>query len=165
MSAVCTCVPGAGRPPVTIPVRSCPVHGERPTKAGIASEIRRQAAALRALADRIDPPPERPDREVPQPSRGSVLAAAERLRQVEEEGHDPEHDAAHRTGELAWSAFCYLERAAQNRLPQDDASVPHVWPWKRSEWKPKGSRVRNLVVAAALVIAEIDRLLEQGEQE
>ncbi|HEY6014321.1 MAG TPA: hypothetical protein VIU37_09945 [Candidatus Limnocylindrales bacterium] len=158
-TSTCTCTPGM------LPTRSCPVHGDRPTRAGIASELRRVAAQMTALADRVDPPPTRPEPpDLPDVSPGSVLVAAERLRQIDEEGHDPDHDAAHRGNELAWGAYAYLERAAQDRLPQDDPSVPHIWPWPRREWKPKGTRVRNLVIAAALVVAEIDRRLREGEK-
>lgn len=144
------------------------------SRVNIAAELRRQAASLLATADRIAPGPAGRDPKegllvTGEPaaraaSPGAVLVARERLRQMDEEGHEPAGDQAYEGNELAWAAFCYLERAAQDRLPQDDQSVPHVWPLKRSGWKPKGSRVRNLVIAAALVVAEIDRLIDRGEK-
>lgn len=129
----------------------------------IAAELRRQAASLLATADRIDPHQSAEAWGPVVPSQGVALVARERLRQIEGEGHDPAGDHVYVGNELAWAAYCYLERAAQDRLPQGDSSVPHVWPLARSGWKPKESRVRNLVVAAALVVAEIDRLLARGE--
>lgn len=92
---------------------------------------------------------------------GAQLIAEERTRQVREEGHTD--DSEYRGNELAWAAFCYLERAAQDRLPQDDPSVPHVWPMPRERWRPKPSRIRNLTIAAALIAAEIDRRHTEGE--
>ena len=98
-------------------------------------------------------------------SPGAALIAQERIRQISVEGYTPEHDMVHgKDKALAWGAFCYLERAAQDRLPQDDPSIPHLWPFDRGDWKPKPSRIRNLTVAAALVAAEIDRLWREGER-
>ena len=128
----------------------------------IAAELRRQARALVVLADRLDPQEAADD--TANASPGAALVVRERLRQIEHEGHDPAGDHVYVGNELGWAAYCYLERAAQDRLPQDDSSVPHVWPLPRSAWKPKGSRVRNLVIAAALVVAEIDRQLDRGER-
>lgn len=73
---------------------------------------------------------------------------AERRRQVSAEGWTPEHDDQHKTGELAKAATCY-------------ASVyplaASYWPWDLKWWKPSDRR-RNLVKAAALILAEIERL-------
>lgn len=72
---------------------------------------------------------------------------AERRRQVEVEGWTPEHDDAHSHGELAQAAACYA-------LGSRTASR---WPWDAEWWKPTNRR-RELVKAAALIIAEIERL-------
>ncbi|KAB2792847.1 hypothetical protein F9K96_06890 [Brucella anthropi] len=73
---------------------------------------------------------------------------AERRRQIEAEGWTPEHDDQWRHGALAKAATCY-------------ASVHPVaasyWPWDLKWWKPSDRR-RNLVKAAALILAEIERL-------
>jgi len=71
--------------------------------------------------------------------------AAERRRQIEEEGWSPEHDDRHAEGQLAAAAACYAW-----------AGWP-MWPWDRAFWKPK-SRRRDLVRAGALILAEIERL-------
>lgn len=89
-------------------------------------------------------------------SQALADVAAERLRQQQEEGWTPEHDDQHRHGELARAAASY---AVSNRETDasDRSTVPTLWPWSYEWWKPKGRR-RNLVRAAALLIAEIERL-------
>lgn len=86
----------------------------------------------------------------------SALAdvAAERRRQIEAEGWVPEHDDEHSNGEMALAAACYAR--AGSGVPMI-ADVPLLWPWTSSWWKPAGAR-RNLVKAAALILAEIERL-------
>lgn len=123
----------------------------------MADELRRQAAAILEVASRLDGQPAAVLRNE---SPGALLVAAERLRQIDVEGHTPEHDAAHSGNELAWAAYCYLDRAANMAADnQDSPAVPTMWPWRNAEWKPKDTVARNLVVAAALVVAELDRLL------
>jgi hypothetical protein len=39
----------------------------------------------------------------------------------------------------------------------DEPGVPKMWPWARQWWKPTGAR-RDLVKAAALLLAEIERI-------
>jgi hypothetical protein len=83
--------------------------------------------------------------------------AAERRRQVEAEGWTAEHDDEHHTsGELAKAAACYA--TGNNRLTVNGTKGPHfIWTWGRERWKPSDPR-RNLVKAAALIVAEIERL-------
>jgi len=108
-----------------------------------------------------------PDRELSQ-AECDVLDERERQRVVE--GWTPEHDDKHRRGELAMAAVTYGTNATVIArlladgftLPKIDemsrrASVPGTWPFDREWWKPKGQR-RNLVVAAALLLAEIERI-------
>lgn len=74
---------------------------------------------------------------------------AERDRQRHAEGWTEAHDDAYSDGELSRAAASYC-------LP--DSHVPaHFWPWAAEWWKPTTPR-RNLVKAAALIIAEIDRI-------
>lgn len=80
---------------------------------------------------------------------------AERGRQVSGEGWTFEHDDAHSVGEMALAAGCYALNAAAERFA--DGVVPIFWPWARQWWKPQ-SRRRDLVRAAALILAEIERL-------
>lgn len=80
---------------------------------------------------------------------------AERERQRAEEGWTSEHDDTHDRGEMALAAGCYALNAAPERFA--NGIVPIFWPWAREWWKPK-SRRRDLVRAAALIVAEIERI-------
>lgn len=86
---------------------------------------------------------------------------AERKRQVDQEGYSPEHDDEHADDHyLVRAAACYALAGAGGgsgpfwithlQTPQQ------VWPY-RWEWKPSDNR-RNLVKAAALLLAEIERI-------
>mgnify|MGYP000899174808 CR=1 FL=1 len=77
---------------------------------------------------------------------------AERRRQIEVEGWTPEHDDEHGAGEMAAAAACYALNAAGC-----GCEVARNWPWDGSWWKPSTAR-RDLVKAAALILAEIERL-------
>jgi len=81
--------------------------------------------------------------------------ATERQRQIESEGWTPEHDDEHGNGDLAKAAACY---ANPRRYPDPRITTPLDWPWDGSWWKPDGGRRRQLVKAAALIVAEIERL-------
>lgn len=87
---------------------------------------------------------------------GKALAdvAAERVRQVSEEGWTPEQDAGHRKGEMAKAAACYAD---PGRPMSGVRACPVRWPWDASWWRPK-TRRRDLVRAGALIVAEIERL-------
>lgn len=80
---------------------------------------------------------------------------AERDRQCSDEGWTPEHDDTHTRGEMALAAGCYALNGAPQRFADD--IVPIFWPWAREWWKPK-SRRRDLIRAAALIVAEIERM-------
>lgn len=93
--------------------------------------------------------------------------AAERKRQVDKEGWTAEHDDEHTDGSLADAAACY---AATTRAfkAEEFAGVGYkpytaysdLWPksWADCWFKPKKHRRRRLVIAAALIVAEIERL-------
>jgi len=80
--------------------------------------------------------------------------AAERRRQVSEEGLTPKHDDANNTEEMAEAAAAYALSAAQ--LPD---TAEDVWPvnWDKKWFKPTTPR-RDLIKAGALIVAEIERL-------
>lgn len=83
----------------------------------------------------------------------------ERKRQVASEGWDLSHDDAYCHGELVKAAMAYCQAAS---VPRDDTSVlanrlPSYWPWEAGAWKPKNRR-RDLIRAAALIVAEIERI-------
>ena len=96
--------------------------------------------------------------------------AAERARQMTQEGWEDEHgnpegwsrkhdDREHFQGHLARAAAAYAVNATElrdivilrTRLPK------WLWPWEEQWWNPKNPR-RDLVRAAALIVAEIERL-------
>lgn len=98
---------------------------------------------------------------------------AERQRQVEVEGWTPKHDDQHSDFSMAQAAAGYAMGAAIDEpsrlrvidwregdadyyMPDD---VIMVWPhsWLRGWWKPTTRRA-DLVKAAALLLAEIERL-------
>lgn len=85
----------------------------------------------------------------------------ERRRQIEVEGWTPEHDDTHKYGELARAAAAYARHAScgdeVRRESTKHGVPPMVWPWSQSWWKPKDRR-SDLVRAAALIVAEIERL-------
>lgn len=103
--------------------------------------------------------------------------AAERRRQVEAEGWSTDHDDKHDDCSLVEAAVCYAaplmqptkivpdhifhngraQAGDQEWTPVGAVTVPERWPWDGKWWKPRGRR-NNLVRAAALIIAEIERL-------
>ncbi len=86
--------------------------------------------------------------------------AAERRRQVRVEGWSAAHDDQHAQGEIARAAAAYALHAGWQSHPRATGwpfFPPGFWPWDDAWWKPKDRR-RNLVRAAALIIAEIERL-------
>ncbi len=83
---------------------------------------------------------------------GIDAIAAERRRQIDEEGFTPESDAMYAHGQIGYAASCYA-RYAGLRMHHP----PKEWPWFSNRWKPK-SRREDLVRAGALIAAEIDRL-------
>jgi hypothetical protein len=82
------------------------------------------------------------------------MIAAERERQQAYHEWTTEHDDRHDTSELARAAACYC-------LPPgyDDAGMwrTRLWPWEKGAFH-SGDRVRELVKAGALIVAEIERL-------
>lgn len=84
--------------------------------------------------------------------RVAIEMFRERQRQVVEEGFTPEHDDQHTDGELADAAQCYI------RFGDILDGVPNSWPWAPEWWKPSPDRRRSLVKAAAMILAEIERL-------
>ena len=90
----------------------------------------------------------------------------ERLRQKSAEGWTFEHDDSHVNGELAGAASAYAMAAAAQaqlggQLPRGLIEPPPFFMFARERWEPKDQRA-NLVRAAALIIAEIERLDRAG---
>lgn len=87
----------------------------------------------------------------------------ERASQIVKHGWLFEHDDTHTAGELSTAAAAYASvasaqarGASADEFTQDMMIDAGEWPW-RNYWKPKDMR-RNLVKAAALIVAEIQRI-------
>ena len=93
-------------------------------------------------------------RKIGRPSLAILDAATERLRQQAVEGWTLEHDDAYFPGTLAQAGACYAMNAGAAFFAN---RPPSGWPFDRSWWKPTTPR-RDLVKAAALILAEIERL-------
>lgn len=93
---------------------------------------------------------------------GIERIAAERKRQIEEEGWTEAHDDEHIVEELALAGACYaLPEYIRNYSIWEDRLLELLWPWPFSTgwWKPSPeNRIRELEKAGALIAAEIDRL-------
>lgn len=102
----------------------------------------------------------------------------ERRRQLDQEGMTPEHDDVHRSGQIARAAAAYaLQSTTGDPMRSFDVEISGgtqmfkrkfftvgtinlvylLWPWEGAWWKPTTAR-RDLVKAAALIVAEIERL-------
>ena len=89
--------------------------------------------------------------------------AAERRRQIEQEGWTPEHDNVHSGGQMAMAAACYALSSAGVADWLRVTSLK-LWPWGREWWKPT-TRRRDLIKAGALIVAEIERLDREDKKE
>lgn len=98
--------------------------------------------------------------------------AAERERQVAEEGWSADHDDHHTDRSLAAAAASYAWLASLHELSRKEqirrrsfresgvhATIHDLWPrsWADKWFKPK-TRRRDLIRAAALIVAEIERI-------
>lgn len=97
---------------------------------------------------------------------GTELIREERVRQIEAEGFNHEHDSQHTDGSLVAAAICYatVNPKMEKRFNPIWADVlyivPRQWPhsWSPKWWNPS-DRIRDLQKAGALIAAEIDRLI------
>lgn len=109
-------------------------------------------------------------------SQASRDVLAERRRQIEAEGFDCAQDDRYRRGELVAAALTLgtrvvvslkmLDRGASQQEVDTALArhgVPQTWPFHSRWWKPHSLR-RCLVIAAALLIAEIERLDRKAER-
>lgn len=88
--------------------------------------------------------------------------ARERNRQISDEGWSADHNDQHDDGSLAAAAACYanplfLDIRARGKSVLD--ATPLGWPnsWHILWYEPTDRR-RDLIKAAALIVAEIERL-------
>lgn len=91
-------------------------------------------------------------------TQATLDVMAERQRQIEGEGFDYARDDEYVAGELADAAACYAGNYhIRYSMSTPSGRIPALWPWGYHGWNPSGPR-RDLVKAAALIIAEIERI-------
>jgi hypothetical protein len=101
---------------------------------------------------------------------GIERIAAERKRQIEEEGWTPKYNDLWKNGELADAAVCYaLSKEDRDLDVMVCDSIQYLfnrlWPFFDEQWKPTpDNRIRELEKAGALIAAEIDRLQRLKEK-
>ncbi len=88
------------------------------------------------------------------------MVAVERQRQIDEEKFTAEHDDKHDQEELIDAAHAYIAAADNRGL----INALDLWPWEANTFRPSASKVRNLVKAIALLIAEAERLQRAEEK-
>lgn len=114
---------------------------------------------------------------------GVGLISDERQRQVHVEGFDIHHDAAaYDNMQLAGAAGCYIANALNKHFEAPDKARFQIqrmakdgnlvgdfndaWPWA-DEWDKRGKHdiVRSLVIAGALIAAQVTNILERERQQ
>lgn len=92
---------------------------------------------------------------------------SERMRQIDKEGYTQEHDdSGHGERDLASAGACYAYYASLFNKPRCLAvlnCLDELWPWDLKDFKPTNPR-RNLVKAAALILAELERLDRKAQK-
>lgn len=100
---------------------------------------------------------------------GVEQIAAERQRQIDVEGWSAEHDNKHLDGSMAMAAACYAApgpiylygeyRKLLGYETHTMVGFHDPWPWA-AKWdkRDKHDKLQRLVIAGALIAAEIDRL-------
>lgn len=95
------------------------------------------------------------------------MIADERIRQQEEEGYIIEKDDRYQSNELTDAAAAYLLLKTETnlydslsyRIKSAENIAWEIWPWRSVEFKPvPDNRIRELVKAGAMIVAEIERL-------
>lgn len=88
---------------------------------------------------------------------GAERIAAERQRQIDEEGYTAEHDRGY-ADELFAAAACYAISARYTIMTTGGIldEPPELWPWDGRYWKPTGDPVRDGEKSGALAAAGID---------
>jgi hypothetical protein len=95
---------------------------------------------------------------------GVQMIADERMRQITVEGWDLGHDLEHEPDAMAIAGACYAVNGAfggkikvtrYSRIERDVDAFPFRKEWDK---RAKHDRLRSLVIAGALIAAEIDRM-------
>ena len=90
---------------------------------------------------------------------GAAMIRAKIAADRVDKGRTRERDSGFTDGELAWAAWCILDRMNH----PDATDVPAMWPEALGEWKQERTPLHSLVVVGALVASEIDRRLAASE--
>jgi len=127
-------------------------------------------------------------------TEGVTAVAAERRRQIQEEGFSAEHDKHHVSNALLYAALCYLDPVKKYVKVHEGGvffggsmttAVPTInlpsgpegpgeyyilprqfWPFEIEWWKPcPHNRVREIVKGLALGVAHLDQQLLRKKQE
>jgi len=92
----------------------------------------------------------------------------ERQRQKIVEGYTTERDDNYTHNEMTSAAVGYAQHVVRRGWVHSShienyqsEACPSIWPWDEKYWKPKSPR-EDLVRAAALIIAEIERIDRAG---
>lgn len=84
-----------------------------------------------------------------------------RLRQIQKHGFGPEHDGRYKAGELPLAAATYVMVAARPQMRVHYRNT--LWPWP-DHWLRHESERDSLIKAAAIIIAEIERIDRKAAQ-
>jgi len=112
---------------------------------------------------------------------GSELIAIERARQIEKEKWSAKHDDKHTDQSLALAAALYASPIPLFEIHVSGSCVQWLdpWPWEYGIEPPRGGpeiktnawdkrkdhpKIKRLIIAGALIAAEIDRLNRKGEK-
>lgn len=129
---------------------------------GDAAEFAETAEILREEIGRLNTEIVRHKDGIKHASRAGLDVLGERARQRRLEGYDDDHDDSHDDYSLAAAAIAYATDARlRGTAGRGFEQPPPDWPWSPADWKPKQIR-RSLIVAAALLVAEIERMDRSG---
>lgn len=84
-----------------------------------------------------------------------------RLRQIQKHGFGPEHDDRYKAGELPLAAATYVMVAVRPQMRVHYRNT--LWPWP-DHWLRHESERDSLIKAAAIIIAEIERIDRKAAQ-
>ncbi len=103
-------------------------------------------------------------------SKASLDVLKERARQIHQEQYSTAHDDKYKGNELVRAGAGYANHVIARAWTYDESDpiryqeeeAPDFWPWCDDSWKPTSPR-QDLVKAAALLIAEIERIDRDSE--